>query len=139
LLLGEAAASLDGIIGRFSGPAAPTRDGGQLQPGLSCFSRKPQKLAAWADAGGDDQPARPGLLELFDRIVLIDNGRITPDGPKDRVLAVSLGEIAPPEKKLPIEACMSPRDIAFIPDGRPLTVKITAYDPSICGTRAGTL
>lgn len=82
---------------------------------------------------------RPGLLELFDRIVLIDNGRITPDGPKDRVLAVSLREIAPPEKQLPIEACMSPCDIAFIPAGRPLTVKITPYDPSICGTRAGTL
>lgn len=34
---------------------------------------------------------RPGLLELVDRIVLIDNGRIKLDGPKDKVLAVLVG------------------------------------------------
>ncbi|WP_375195975.1 type I secretion system permease/ATPase [Sphingobium sp.] len=34
---------------------------------------------------------RPGLLELVDRIVLIDNGRITLDGPRDKVLAALAG------------------------------------------------
>lgn len=51
----------------------------------------------------------------------------------------SLMEIVPLEKQLLIEARMSPRDIAFIRPGLPATVKITAYDPSIYGTLAGTV
>jgi ATP-binding cassette subfamily C protein LapB len=34
---------------------------------------------------------RPGLLDLVDRIVVIDNGRIAMDGPKDKVLATLAG------------------------------------------------
>jgi ATP-binding cassette, subfamily C, bacterial LapB len=34
---------------------------------------------------------RPGLLELVDRIVVIDNGRIALDGPKAKVLAALSG------------------------------------------------
>jgi len=34
---------------------------------------------------------RPGLIDLVDRIVVIDNGRITLDGPRDKVLA-NLGQ-----------------------------------------------
>ncbi|TCM17070.1 adhesin transport system membrane fusion protein [Novosphingobium sp. PhB165] len=51
----------------------------------------------------------------------------------------SLMEIVPLEKQLLIEARMSPRDIAFIRPGQSATVKITAYDPSIYGTLAGTV
>lgn len=51
----------------------------------------------------------------------------------------SLMEIVPLEDKLLIEARMSPRDIAFIRPGLSATVKITAYDPSIYGTLAGTV
>jgi ATP-binding cassette subfamily C protein LapB len=41
---------------------------------------------------------RPGLLELVDRVVLIDNGRVTLDGPKAQVLAALSGP-APREKQ----------------------------------------
>jgi ATP-binding cassette subfamily C protein LapB len=41
---------------------------------------------------------RPGLLELVDRVVLIDNGRVTLDGPKAQVLAALSGP-APREKR----------------------------------------
>lgn len=51
----------------------------------------------------------------------------------------SLMEIVPLEKQLRIEARLNPRDIAFIRPGQPATVKITAYDPSIYGTLAGTV
>ncbi|WP_288486050.1 HlyD family type I secretion periplasmic adaptor subunit [uncultured Novosphingobium sp.] len=51
----------------------------------------------------------------------------------------SLMEIVPLEKNLLIETRMSPRDIAFLRPGQPATVKITAYDPSIYGTLAGTV
>jgi adhesin transport system membrane fusion protein len=51
----------------------------------------------------------------------------------------SLMEIVPLEDQLLIEARLSPRDIAFIRPGQPATVKITAYDPSIYGTLAGTV
>jgi adhesin transport system membrane fusion protein len=51
----------------------------------------------------------------------------------------SLMEIVPLEDKLLVEARLSPRDIAFIRPGQPATVKITAYDPSIYGTLAGTV
>jgi adhesin transport system membrane fusion protein len=51
----------------------------------------------------------------------------------------SMMEIVPLEKQLLIEARLSPRDIAFIRPGQPAVVKITAYDPSIYGTLAGTV
>jgi adhesin transport system membrane fusion protein len=51
----------------------------------------------------------------------------------------SMMEIVPLEKQLLIEARLSPRDIAFIRPGQHATVKITAYDPSIYGTLAGTV
>lgn len=48
-------------------------------------------------------------------------------------------EIVPLEDQLVVEARMAPRDIAFIRPGEPATVKITACDPSIYGTLAGTV
>jgi adhesin transport system membrane fusion protein len=51
----------------------------------------------------------------------------------------SLMEIVPLEDQLLIESRVQPRDIAFIRPGQPATVKITAYDPSIYGTLAGTV
>lgn len=51
----------------------------------------------------------------------------------------TLMEIVPLEKNLLIETRMSPRDIAFLRPGQPATVKITAYDPSIYGSLAGTV
>ena len=51
----------------------------------------------------------------------------------------SLMEIVPLGDELLIEARVSPRDIAFIRPGLPATVKITAYDPSIYGSLAGTV
>ncbi len=51
----------------------------------------------------------------------------------------TLMEIVPLENELLVEARVSPRDIAYIRPGLPATVKITAYDPSIYGTMAGTV
>ncbi|ATQ42940.1 HlyD family type I secretion periplasmic adaptor subunit [Caulobacter mirabilis] len=51
----------------------------------------------------------------------------------------TLMEIVPLENELLVEARISPRDIAYIRPGLPATVKITAYDPSIYGTMAGTV
>lgn len=52
-----------------------------------------QQLGAWL--GGRTlivTTNRPGLLELVDRIVVIDNGRIALDGPKAKVLAALSGK-----------------------------------------------
>lgn len=42
---------------------------------------------------------RPGLLDLVDRVVLMDNGRVTLDGPKSAVLPVLAGGSAGQEKR----------------------------------------
>ncbi|TCM17069.1 ATP-binding cassette subfamily C protein LapB [Novosphingobium sp. PhB165] len=42
---------------------------------------------------------RPGLLDLVDRVVLMDNGRVTLDGPKAMVLPVLAGRSADQEKR----------------------------------------
>jgi ATP-binding cassette subfamily C protein LapB len=41
---------------------------------------------------------RPGLLELVDRIIIIDQGKITLDGPKDKVLSILGRQPAAPAK-----------------------------------------
>jgi ATP-binding cassette subfamily C protein LapB len=38
---------------------------------------------------------RPGLLELVDRVIVIDSGRIALDGPKEQVLRTLAGPAAP--------------------------------------------
>ncbi|WP_334181197.1 type I secretion system permease/ATPase [Novosphingobium sp.] len=42
---------------------------------------------------------RPGLLDLVDRVVVIDSGRIALDGPKDKVLAALAGPAGIREKR----------------------------------------
>ena len=46
-------------------------------------------------------------------------------------------EIIPVDERLQIEARISPRDIAYIRDGLPAIVRITAYDYSIYGALNG--
>lgn len=42
---------------------------------------------------------RPGLLDLVDRVIVIDNGRVALDGPKDQVLRALSGPAAAKEKR----------------------------------------
>ncbi|MNV64954.1 Iron import ATP-binding/permease protein IrtB [compost metagenome] len=74
---------------------------------------------------------RPSLLALVDRIIIVDDGKVTADGPKDKILEALSGKPAKDMDKAAATATAKPRTNVKIGPARPVPAAVTATPGAI--------